>query len=69
MGFRKTLLDLAMGIALLAPLPALSAEAEWKPSNNMEMVVASGVGTAYDVLARAMARLWPKHFEIGRAHV
>jgi tripartite-type tricarboxylate transporter receptor subunit TctC len=64
MGFRKTLLNLAAGFVLLGPLPALSAEAEWKPSNNMELVVASGVGTAYDVLARAMSRLWPKYFGV-----
>jgi tripartite-type tricarboxylate transporter receptor subunit TctC len=66
MGFsRRTLYKFALGMGLLTSLPAASAEvpaSTWKPDGNMEMVVASGVGTAYDILARAMGRLWPKYF-------
>ena len=68
MGIGKTALaKLALGIGLLLPLSAVGAEAPgapWKPGKNMDMIVASGVGTAYDILARAMARLWPKYFEV-----
>ncbi len=63
MGTRKALLfTLAAGLFLLAPLQA-SAD-DWKPSKNMTMIVASGSGTAYDILARAAGRLWPKYFGV-----
>jgi tripartite-type tricarboxylate transporter receptor subunit TctC len=61
---KAAVLSFAMSLGLVAATPAFSADAEWKPNGNMEMVVASGVGTAYDILARAMARLWPKYYGV-----
>ena len=51
-----------LAAAILMPLPG--AAAEWKPKGNMTVVVTSGAGAAYDVLARAMAKHWVKYFGV-----
>ena len=59
---KRNLMWLVIVAAFFAPLSAIAAE--WKPSGNMRMIVASGAGGAYDVLARAMSKLWPKYFGV-----
>ncbi len=55
-----------LSILLLAALflPQQANAAEWKPKGTMTMIVASGAGGAYDVLARAMSRHWQKYFGV-----
>ena len=48
--------------ATLAPFPTTAAE--WKPTDTMQMIVASGAGGAHDVISRAMSRIWEKHFGV-----
>lgn len=52
----------ATGLLLLGPVKAQAQE--WKPTKPMTMIVASGVGGAYDVMARAMEAIWRDHFGV-----
>src|SRR5688572_10258193 len=48
---------LAASAALAAALPAI-AQAPWKPSRNVELVVGSGLGGPLDVTARTLERIF-----------
>lgn len=52
----------ALAFALIAPLSA--GAAEWKPTETTQMIVASGAGTAFDVMSRGMSKIWEKHFGV-----
>ena len=57
----------AAALALIVPLAGFAADAraqEWKPTQTMQMIVASGAGTAYDVMARGMSKHWEKYFGV-----
>ncbi len=52
-----------LGVGQFAFASAAEAK-DWKPRKTMTMIVASRVGGAYDVIARAMEPLWKKHFGV-----
>jgi tripartite-type tricarboxylate transporter receptor subunit TctC len=54
----------ALALALALPLPAAAADAQWKPTEPMQIIVAAGAGTAFDVMQRGMVRIWEKHFGV-----
>jgi len=63
MNFGKAFMSkAALALALIVPLPA--GAAEWKPTDTTQMIVATGAGTAFDVMARGMSKIWEKHFGV-----
>ncbi|AJE48826.1 Bug family tripartite tricarboxylate transporter substrate binding protein [Celeribacter indicus] len=60
----RGLIGLGFSIAMLtAPVQAQDA-CEWQPSRDMRLIVTTGAGSAFDVLARAAANQWEKYFGV-----
>jgi tripartite-type tricarboxylate transporter receptor subunit TctC len=55
-------LPMLFAAAIFMPLTAVAAD--WKPKGTMTVIVTSGAGGAYDVLARAMGKHWVKYFGV-----
>ncbi len=64
MNFKSLFVGLGIVAAALTS-PAKAQEiCDWKPTKTMRLVVTTGAGTAFDVLARAAANHWEKYFGV-----
>lgn len=64
---RSVILGAIAALALLATAPSASAQdasSKWAPSKDMRVVLSSGPGSAFDVLARAASKLWKKYYGV-----
>jgi len=72
MTLRRILISSLAAAAVLASAPQVAAQgagANWAPSKDMRILLSSGPGSAFDVLARAASKQWPKYFGVSLDHV